>query len=91
MVDKESVSNNISCTLLLSKVSTNSEIELNCKQKNTILIYLRAFPLVFFLVTPRSLLTRNSSDFARNFSPHLSLYSLSLILLIVLTSSFVYF
>lgn len=67
MVDKESVSNNI-MQLYAFVEQSFSEIELNCKQKNTILIYLRAFPLVFFLVTPRSLLTRNSSDFARNFS-----------------------
>lgn len=53
MVDKESVqTTSCSCTLLLSKVSTNNEIELNCKQKNTILIYLRAFPLIFFFSDP---------------------------------------
>lgn len=55
------------------------------------IVNLCAFPLVLFLVTPRSLLTRNSLDFARNFSPYLFSLLIELDLLIVLTSSFVYF
>lgn len=51
MVDKESVSNNI-MQLYAFVEQSFSEIELNCKQKSTILIYLRAFPLVFFFSNP---------------------------------------
>lgn len=51
MVDKESMSNNI-IQLYAFVEQSFSEIELNCKQKNTIPIYLRAFPLVFFFSDP---------------------------------------